>query len=108
MIAFDEFKKVNLLIAQVVAAERIPKTDKLLKLEVDLGDERRTIVAGIAQFYEATQLVGKQIVMVANLEPARLRGVESNGMLLAASDKITGKVVLLAPLEPMQPGSSVS
>jgi len=84
-ISIDDFAKVELRVAQILVAERIPKADKLLRLEVDLGYEKRQILAGIAQFYEPEKLVGRKIVIVANLAPRKMRGLESNGMLLAAS-----------------------
>jgi methionyl-tRNA synthetase len=84
-ITIDDFAKVELRVAQVLIAERIPKADKLLRLEVDLGYEKRQILAGIAQFYEPEKLIGRKIVIVANLAPRKMRGLESNGMLLAAS-----------------------
>jgi len=85
VITIDDFAKVELRVAQVLVAERIPKADKLLRLEVDLGYEKRQILAGIAQFYEPEKLIGRKIVIVANLAPRKMRGLESNGMLLAAS-----------------------
>jgi methionyl-tRNA synthetase len=84
-IAIDDFVKVDLRVAQVLVAERVPKADKLLRLEVDLGYEKRQILAGIAQYYEPEKLIGRKIVIVANLAPRKMRGLESNGMLLAAS-----------------------
>jgi methionyl-tRNA synthetase len=81
-----EFQKLDLRIAEVLEAERIPGTDKLLRLQISLGTERRQIVAGIAEHYPPEQLAGKKIVVVANLKPVTIRGVESRGMLLAASD----------------------
>jgi methionyl-tRNA synthetase len=84
-ITIDDFVKVELRVAQILVAERIPKADKLLRLEVDLGYEKRQILAGIAQYYEPEKLVGRKIVIVANLAPRKMRGLESNGMLLAAS-----------------------
>jgi len=84
-ITIDDFAKVELRVAQVLVAERIPKADKLLRLEVDLGYEKRQILAGIAEYYEPEKLVGRKIVIVANLAPRKMRGLESNGMLLAAS-----------------------
>jgi len=84
-ITIDDFVKVDLRVAQILVAERVPKADKLLRLEVDLGYEKRQILAGIAQFYEPEKLVGRKIVIVANLAPRKMRGLESNGMLLAAS-----------------------
>ena len=84
-VGIEDFLKLDLRVARVVAAERVPKSRKLLKLEVDLGTERRTLVAGIAEAYEPEALVGRVIGMVANLKPAVVMGVESNGMILAAS-----------------------
>jgi methionyl-tRNA synthetase len=84
-IAIDDFAKVELRVAQILVAERIPKADKLLRLEVDLGYEKRQILAGIAKHYEPEKLIGRKIVIVANLAPRKMRGLESNGMLLAAS-----------------------
>jgi methionyl-tRNA synthetase len=84
-ITIDDFAKVELRVAQILVAERVPKADKLLRLEVDLGYERRQILAGIAQYYEPEKLIGRKIVIVANLAPRKMRGLESNGMLLAAS-----------------------
>ena len=85
-IMIEDFAKIKLRIVRVLAAEPVPKTDKLLKLRVSLGDEERTVVAGIAQHYAPEQLVGRQVVLVANLKPTKLRGVESQGMILAAND----------------------
>ncbi|MEA4892438.1 MAG: methionine--tRNA ligase [Peptococcaceae bacterium] len=85
-IEYDTFAQVELRVAQVLACERIPKADKLLRLEIAIGEERRQLVAGIAQHYTPEEMVGKKIAVVANLKPAKLRGVESQGMLLAASE----------------------
>jgi methionyl-tRNA synthetase len=84
-ITIDDFAKVELRVAQILVAERVPKADKLLRLEVDLGTEKRQILAGIAEYYEPEKLIGRKIVVVANLAPRKMRGLESNGMLLAAS-----------------------
>ena len=92
-ITIDEFMKVELRVAKVVTAERVPKSKKLIKLEVDLGSEVRVVVAGIAGAYEPEALVGRTVVVVANLKPAKLMGVESNGMVLAAS--LEGDVPML-------------
>ncbi|MCR5031052.1 MAG: methionine--tRNA ligase [Selenomonadaceae bacterium] len=86
VISIDDFKKTELRVAEVTAAERIPKTDKLMKLTLSLGEETREVVSGIADAYTAEELVGKHVVLVANLKPAKLRGVVSHGMVLAASD----------------------
>ncbi|NOY61322.1 MAG: methionine--tRNA ligase [Calditrichaeota bacterium] len=85
-ISFDEFSKLDLRVARVLHAEKVEKADKLLKLDIDLGDEKRTIVAGIAQHYSPEEMIDRKIIIVANLEPAKIRGIESNGMLLAAED----------------------
>lgn len=108
MISIDDFRKINLIIAEIRGAERVPKTDKLVRLTVDTGEEERTIVAGIAQHYDADGLVGKQIVLVENLQPVKLRGIESRGMLLAARDRESESVVLLSPDTSVPPGSPVS
>ena len=84
-ITIDDFVKIDLRVAQIVVAERIPKADKLLRLEVDLGSERRQILAGIAEFYAPEELLGKRVAIIANLAPRKMRGLESHGMLLAAS-----------------------
>jgi methionyl-tRNA synthetase len=86
LISIDDFAKVQLKIAEVLEVEKVPKTDKLIKLQIRIGEEKRQIVAGIAEYYTPDQLVGKKIVVVTNLQPAKLRGIESNGMLLAASE----------------------
>lgn len=84
-IKFDQFARVRLRTAKVVEAERVEGTDKLLRLQLEMGDEKRQIVAGIAEYYTPRWLVGRTIVVVANLKPVKLRGIESNGMLLAAT-----------------------
>ena len=97
-ITYDDFSKLELRIAKVLEARPHPNADKLLLLQVDVGDEKKQIVAGIRQHYEPEQLVGRLIVVVNNLAPAMLRGEASNGMLLAASSG--EKVVLLTPDDP--------
>ncbi len=99
-VGIEDFLKLDLRVARVVAAERVPKSRKLLKLEVDLGTERRTLVAGIAEAYEPEALVGRLIGMVANLKPATVMGVESNGMILAASAPGGPPVVVSFDREP--------
>ncbi|WP_353073604.1 methionine--tRNA ligase subunit beta [Tunturiibacter gelidiferens] len=93
-IVIDDFVKIDLRVAQIVVAERIPKADKLLRLEVDLGYEKRQILSGIAEWYTPEELLGKKIVVIANLAPRKMRGFESHGMLLAASHGEDGKPVL--------------
>lgn len=85
MITIDQFMEIDLRTATIVSAERVPETDRLVQLEVDTGGEKRTLVAGIAASYEADQLPGMKIIIVANLEPATIRGVTSQGMVLAAA-----------------------
>jgi methionyl-tRNA synthetase len=86
LISFEEFQKMELKTAKVIEAEKIPKADKLLKLRISLGDEERQLVAGIAQHYAPEELIGKTIIIVANLQSATIRGIESQGMLLAVED----------------------
>lgn len=105
MITIEDFAKLDLRVATVKAAEPHPKADRLLILKVDLGSEERQLVAGIRAHYTPEELIGKQIVVVANLQPAVLRGVESQGMLLAAADG--ERVVVLSPEKPVAPGSQV-
>lgn len=105
-ISIDDFMKVELRVAKVLSAERVPKSKKLLKLSVDVGTEHRTLVAGIAEAYEPEALVGRTVVIVFNLQPATLMGVESNGMVLAASPE-GGKPMLLSFEDPPPPGTRV-
>jgi methionyl-tRNA synthetase len=105
-ITFDEFMKVDLKIAKILQAEKIKKSDKLLKLQVDLGKEKRQVVAGIAQSYEPESLIGKKIVLVANLQPAKLFGVESQGMILAIEDE-NGKLSVLEVEPDVKVGTKV-
>ncbi len=95
-ISIDDFAKIDLRVAQIVVAERIPKADKLLRLEVDLGTERRQILSGIAEFYTPEELIGKRIAIIANLAPRKMRGLESHGMLLAASGEDHSSKPILA------------
>jgi methionyl-tRNA synthetase len=104
-ITIDDFAKVDLRVAHVLVAERVPKADKLLRLEIDLGYEKRQILAGIAQYYEPEKLIGRKIVIVANLAPRKMRGLESNGMLLAASLPPDGAPVLAGFLEDVPLGA---
>ena len=94
-ISIDDFSKVELKTAKVLEVEKVEGADKLLKLQIKVGEENRQIVAGIAEHYSPEELVGKKIVVVANLKPAVIRGVESNGMLLAVSTK--DSVILVTP-----------
>jgi len=105
MINFDDFQKLDIRIGTILEAEKVEGTDKLLKLKVDLGNEQKTIVAGIAETYKPQLLVGKQLPILANLEPRTIRGIESQGMILAAV--IGEKAVILKPAKKVPSGSKV-
>jgi tRNA-binding protein len=106
MISIEDFRKVELRVATIKSAEPHPNADRLMVLQVDLGDQQRQICAGIRGQYAPEELLGKQIVVVANLETAKLRGLESEGMLLAASDD--GRVIILTPEKSVAAGAKVS
>ncbi len=106
-IEFDDFAKIDLKIGTIISAEKVEKADKLLKLEVDLGFEKRTIVSGIALHFKPEEIVGKQVTVVCNLAPRKMRGIESNGMILMAEDK-AGKLHFVQPDTKIDEGSSVS
>ena len=105
-ISIDDFRKVDLRIAEVISCEKVPKSEKLLRIEVQVGEEKRQIVAGISKHYKPEDLIGKSVVIVANLAPAKLMGLESNGMLLAASTD-NGKLVVLTTASDIDSGSIV-
>jgi methionyl-tRNA synthetase len=105
-VALEEFRRLDLRVAEILEAKAIPGAKKLVELKISTGSEQRTIVAGILMDYAPADLVGKQVVIVANLKPSRRMGVESRGMLLAASDP-EGRIVLLTPEKPVTPGSKV-
>jgi len=105
MINFDEFQKMDIRIGTILEAEKVEGADKLLKLKVDLGSEQRTIVAGIAETYKPQSLVNKQLVILANLEPRTIRGIESQGMILAAV--VDEKAVILKPAKKVPSGAKV-
>jgi methionine--tRNA ligase beta chain len=104
-VTFDDFKKLQIRIGIIIEAQRIEGTDKLLKLKVDFGDEKKQIVSGIAQFYKPEQLINKEFSFVVNLEPRAIRGVESQGMILAIGTG--GKIVLLKPQKKVPAEASV-
>lgn len=106
-IQYDDFAKLELKAGTITAAEKVEKADKLLKLTVDLGSEQRTVVSGIAMHYKPEDIVGKQVTLVANLAPRKMRGIESQGMILMAEDK-DGRLVFVNPAEAVAPGSNVS
>ncbi|MEA1964471.1 MAG: methionine--tRNA ligase subunit beta [Candidatus Aerophobetes bacterium] len=105
MITFDDFKKLEIRIGKVLSAERVEGTDKLMKLEVDLGTEKRELVAGIAEFFEPAHLIGKEMPVLVNLEPRKFKGIESQGMILAV--EVNEKPILLYPEEEVPPGSVI-
>jgi methionyl-tRNA synthetase len=105
-IVYDDFGKLDLRIGTITSAQKVEKADKLLKLEVDLGLEKRTIVSGIAQHFTPESLVNKQVIVVANLAPRKMRGIESQGMILTA-EQPDGKLILVNPDSSTQNGSTV-
>lgn len=107
-ISFDDFVKVKLRVGRVVEAADHPNADKLIVLKVDLGDEQRQICAGLRGYYTPEQLMGMNLAIVTNLAPRMMRGVESQGMLLAAVSADRGRVVALTPASDIEPGSMIS
>ncbi len=107
-ISFDDFTKLDLRIAKIVEAKDHPNADRLVVLQIDLGTEQRQLVAGLKGYYEPADLVGKLIVVCTNLAPRKMRGEESQGMLLAASTEDHSQVVLLTPMSDIGAGSKVS
>jgi methionine--tRNA ligase beta chain len=105
MINFEDFKKIDLRVAKILKAEKVEGTDKLLKIEVDVGEEKRQIVSGIAESYLPEEIVGKNIVIAYNLEPKKIFGLESQGMLLAADEE---ELSLLIPDKDIRPGTKIS
>ncbi len=105
MVTFEEFKKIDLRVAKVLSAESIDGSDKLIKLQIDLGEEQRQLVAGLRPDYAPEDLLGRQIIVVANLAPRVMMGFQSQGMLLAAEN---GRPVLLQPEQEVAPGSKIN
>jgi methionine--tRNA ligase beta chain len=105
MITFDDFMKLDIRIGTVTAADKVAGADKLIRLELDLGGEHRQVVAGMASNYMPEEFIGRQVPILVNLEPRKLRGVESQGMILAVD--VDGKPVLLLPDREVPPGSVV-
>jgi methionyl-tRNA synthetase len=111
VIGYEDFARLDLRIARVLEAGQHPNADRLIVMKVDVGGQERQIIAGLRQYYEPAWLVGKDIVIVANLAPRKMRGLESQGMLLAASrmeGDVAAEVVLLVPERPLPPGSAIS
>jgi methionyl-tRNA synthetase len=105
-VSFDDFTKVDIRTATILEAEKVPKTTKLLKLRIDTGLDTRTIVSGIAEYYAPESIIGKQISIVANLEPRKIKGIESKGMILMAEDR-DGKLVIVTPADKVSNGSPI-
>jgi len=105
MISFDDFQKLDVRIGTILEAESVPDTDKLLKLTVDLGEEKRELVAGIADNYKPEDIKGKQVPILTNLEPKTIKGIESKGMILAID--IDGKAILLHPDKQVPNGGKI-
>ncbi len=105
MISIDDFAKIALRAGTILTAEKVPGATKILKLTIDIGERQITTASGIAQHYQPENLVGRRVVVVANLEPATIRGIESQGMILAASEG--DKIVLVAPAEDIPNGAKV-
>lgn len=105
-ITFDEFVKIELKVGTILSAEKVPGADKLYKLVVDTGSEKRTLVAGVAEAYSAEELVGRQIAVVANLAPRAIRGIASQGMLLAAEGE-SGGIAMLSPDKKVPNGAKI-
>jgi methionyl-tRNA synthetase len=105
-VTFDDFSKIDIRTATILEAEKVPKTNKLLKLKIDTGIDIRTIVSGIAEYYDPEAIIGRQISIVANLEPRKIKGIESKGMILMAEDK-NGKLVMVSPSDKVSNGSMI-
>lgn len=105
MITFEDFQKVDLKVARIVEASRVEDSDKLMQLKIDLSQEKRQLVAGIAKAYTADELEGREIIVVANLEPKEIFGLQSQGMLLAAA---SDQPVLLQPDQEVEPGTKIT
>lgn len=104
-VSFEDFKKLELKIGKIVAAEKVEKSDKLLKLDVDFGEEKRQIISGVANDYDLKSLIDKSFVFITNLEPRQIMGLESQGMILAAD--VEGHAILLEPNQEVNPGTLV-
>ncbi|HMK48410.1 MAG TPA: methionine--tRNA ligase subunit beta [Thermodesulfovibrionales bacterium] len=105
MITFEDFKKLDIRIGKVLFAERVVGTDKLLRMEIDFGSEKRQIVAGIAESYQPDSMIGREVPVLMNLEPRKIRGIESQGMILAVD--VEGKPILMHPDHEVPPGSII-
>ena len=105
-VSFDEFQKMDIRVSTILEAEKVAKTKKLLKLTIDTGIDKRTIVSGIAEYYTPEQLIGRQVLVLTNLAPRQIKGIESRGMILMAEDAL-GRLVLLQPEDKTMSGAIV-
>ena len=103
---FDEFNKMDIRVGTILEAERVPKTDKLLKLVIDTGIDKRTVVSGIANYYEPEKIIGQQVSILVNLEPRKIKGIESQGMILMA-ENANGELAFVAPTKQIDNGGTV-
>jgi methionyl-tRNA synthetase len=106
-ISYEDFEKLDLKVGEIIEVEDIPNADKLYKLTIDIGEETRTVCAGIKQYYSKDDLKGKKIILLANLAPRKLKGIESQGMLLAAVNSDENEVVLLSPESEIETGAKI-
>jgi len=106
VIAYDDFMKMDIRTGTILEAEKVPKTKKLLKLKIDTGIDKRTVVSGIAEFYEPENIIGRKVSILVNLAPRQLKGIESQGMILMAEDK-DGKLCFVSPTEDFSNGSEI-
>ena len=104
--SFDDFQKMDIRVGTILSAERVPKTDKLLKLTIDTGIDQRTVVSGIANYYAPEKIIGQQVTILVNLEPRKIKGIESQGMILMAENS-QGELAFVAPVKGMENGGSV-
>ena len=103
---FDEFQKMDIRVGTIISAERVPKTDKLLKLVIDTGIDQRTVVSGIAANYSPEEIIGQQVSILVNLEPRKIKGIESQGMILMA-ENAKGELAFVAPTKPIDNGGTI-
>lgn len=107
IISYEDFEKLDLKVGEIIKVEEIPKADKLYKLTINIGEETRTVCAGIKEYYSKDELKGKKIILLANLAPRKLKGIESQGMILAASTENHEEVILISPEADIDVGSKV-
>jgi len=104
--SFDDFSKMDIRVGTILTAERVPKTDKLMKLTIDTGIDQRTVVSGIAEHYKPENIIGQQVTILVNLEPRKIKGIESQGMILMA-ENANGELAFVSPVKSMENGAGV-